>query len=269
MKNLKLDRPLVFLDLETTGLNISKDRIVDITLLKIHPDGREESKTRLINPEMHIPEESTKIHGITDEKVASEPKFRQIARSFREFLDDCDICGFNIKGFDIPMLEAEFRRAGIEFSRSGRRIIDTQVIFHKLNPRDLEAAYLKYCDKKLENGHTSDADARASAEILDAQLESHDELPRDLESLHQFCCYPEEANWVDQTGKLIWINGEVALNFGKKYRGRLLKEVAEIEPDYLDWILKDDFSGKVKDIVSKAIKKTLIKRNKDDYSQTE
>jgi DNA polymerase-3 subunit epsilon len=253
MKNLKLDRPLVFLDLETTGLHISRDRIVDITLLKVYPDGTEESKTRLINPEMLIPEEATKIHGITDEKVSGEPKFKQIAKGFKEFLEDCDLCGFNIKGFDIPMLEAEFRRVGIEFSRSGRHIIDTQVIFHKNNPRDLEAAYMRYCGKDLENSHTSDADARASAEILDAQLEAHDELPHDIESLHQFCCYPEEANWVDKDGKLIWINGEVAINFGKKYKGILLKEVAEAEPDYLEWILKADFSEEVKDIIRKAI----------------
>jgi DNA polymerase-3 subunit epsilon len=253
MKNLKLDRALVFLDLETTGLNISKDRIVDITLLKIHPDGREESKTRLINPEMPIPEEATKIHGITDEKVSGEAKFKQIAKSFKEFLEGCDLCGFNIKGFDIPMLEAEFRSVGIEFSRVGRRIIDTQVIFHKLNPRNLETAYLKYCGKKLENSHTSDVDARASAEILDAQLEAHDELPHDIESLHQFCCYPEEASWVDKDGKLIWINGEIAINFGKKYKGILLKEVAETDPDYLEWIIRANFPEEVKDIVREAI----------------
>lgn len=253
MKHLKLDRPLVFLDLETTGLNISRDRIVDITLLKVYPDGREESKTKLINPEMPIPEESTKIHGITDEKVAGEPKFRQIAKGFKEFLEGCDLCGFNIKGFDIPMLEAEFRRVGIEFSRIGRRIIDTQVIFHKKNPRDLEAAYMKYCGKDLLGGHTSDADARASAEILDAQLEIHDELPQDIENLHQFCCYPNEVNWIDKDGKLIWINGEVAINFGKKYRGVLLKEISENEPDYIEWIMRADFSEEVKDIVRETI----------------
>ncbi len=254
MKNLKLDRPLVFLDLETTGLNPSKDRIVDITLIKTHPDGREESKTRLINPEMPIPKASAEIHGITDEKVASAPTFRQIARSFMEFLEDCDICGFSIKGFDIPMLEAEFRRAGVEFTRSGRYIIDTQVIFHKLNPRDLGAAYLKYCGKNLENSHTSDADARASAEILSAQLDSHDELPQDLEGLHQFSCYPEEVNWVDQDGKLIWINDEVAINFGKKYKGVLLKEVSNTDPGFLEWMLRQDFSEKVMGIVSKALR---------------
>ena len=254
MKNLKLDRPLVFLDLETTGLNPSKDRIVDITLIKTHPDGREESKTRLINPEMPIPKASINIHGITDEKVANAPTFRQIARSFMEFLEDCDICGFSIKGFDIPMLETEFRRAGVEFTRSGRYIIDPQVIFHKLNPRNLGAAYLKYCGKNLENSHTSDADARASAEILSAQLESHDELPQDIESLHQFCCYPEEVNWVDQDGKLIWFNDEVAINFGKKYKGVLLKEVANTDPGFLEWILRQDFSEMVMGIVSKALK---------------
>jgi DNA polymerase-3 subunit epsilon len=250
MKNLKLVRPLVFLDLETTGLNIYRDRIVDITLLKVHPDGREESKTRLINPEMPIPEASTEIHGITDEKVSGEPKFRQIAKGFKEFLENCDLCGFNIKGFDVPMLETEFRRVGIEFSRTGRQIIDTQVIFHKKNPRNLESAYMKYCGKNLEGSHTSDADARASAEILDAQLEAHDELPHDIESLHQFCCYPDEANWVDKDGKLIEINGEVAINFGKKYKGVLLKEVAETEPDYIEWIMRANFSEEVKSIVS-------------------
>jgi DNA polymerase-3 subunit epsilon len=253
MKHLKLDRPLVFLDLETTGLNISRDRIVDITLLKVFPDGREESKTKLINPEIPIPEESIKIHGITDERVAGEPKFRQIAKGFKEFLEGCDLCGFNIKGFDIPMLEAEFRRVGVEFSRIGRRIIDTQVIFHKKNPRDLEAAYMKYCGKGLLGGHTSDADARASAEILEAQLKTHDELPQDIEKLHQFCCYPNEVNWIDKDGKLIWVNGEVAINFGKKYRGVLLKEVAENEPDYIEWIMRADFSEEVKDIVREAI----------------
>jgi len=131
MKNLKLDRPLVSIDLETTGLNTSTDKIVDITLLKIHPDGREESKTRLINPEMPIPDEATRIYGITDEKVSGEPNFRQIAKGFKEFLEGCDLCGFNIKGFDLPLLEAEFRRVGVDFSRSGRRIIDTQIIFHR------------------------------------------------------------------------------------------------------------------------------------------
>jgi DNA polymerase-3 subunit epsilon len=250
MKHLKLDRPLIFLDLETTGLNTSIDRIVDITLLKIHPDGREESKTRLINPEMSIPEEAIKVHGITDEKVAGEATFKQIAKGFKEFLEGCDLCGFNIKGYDLPLLEAEFRRVGVQFSRSGRRIIDTQVIFHKYHPRNLEAAYKKYCDKELENSHTSDVDARASAEILNSQLEIHSDLPKDLNSLHEFCCAPGEANWVDPDGKLIWYDGEIVCNFGKKHKGRLLKEIAGIEPGYLEWMLSADFSAEVKSILS-------------------
>ena len=253
MKNLKLDRPLVFLDLETTGLNTSRDRIVDITLLKIHPDGREESKTRLINPEMPIPEDAIKVHGITDERVADEATFKQIAKGFREFLEGCDLCGFNIKGYDLPLLEAEFRRVGVEFSRSGRCIIDTQVIFHKHHPRNLEAAYDIYCGKKLENSHTSDADARASAEILDSQLEIHDDLPRDMESLHKLCCYPDEANWVDPDGKFIWFEGEAVCNFGKKHRGRRLKDIAVETPDYLLWITRDDFSPEVKRIAIMAL----------------
>lgn len=257
MKNLKLDKPLVFLDLETTGLNTSKDRIVDITLLKIHPDGQEESKTRLINPEMPIPEDAIKVHGITDEKVADEPAFRQIAKGFKEFLEGCDLCGFNIKGYDLPLLEAEFRRVGVEFSRSGRRIIDTKAIFHRFHPRDLEAAYRQYCGKELKNSHASDVDARASAEILASQLEIHAELPRDIEGLHQFCCDPQEANWVDPDGKFICCDGEITFNFGKKHKGKPLKEVAETDPGYLEWILTDDFSAEVKRIAKDALPKPI------------
>lgn len=250
---MNLERPLVFFDLETTGLNPGRDRIVEITLVKLNPDGTEESKTRLINPGVPIPEESTRIHGITDEQVADKPMFHQIARSFRDFLDGCDICGFNIKRFDIPMLEAEFRRAGVEFTRSGRSLIDTQVIFHKFHPRDLEAAYLIYCDKKLENLHSSDADARACAEILTAQLEKHsDVLPSNIKELHEFCCRDEEANWIDADGKLIWVKNEAAVNFGKN-KGALLRELASSDAGFLDWIIRSDFSDEVKDIINKAL----------------
>lgn len=254
MINIDLNKPLVFLDLETTGLNTSTDRIVDITLIKVHPDGQEESKTRLINPEMHIPEESTKVHGITDEKVKDEPTFKQIAKSFNEFLEDCDLCGFNIKGFDLPLLINEFQRAGIQFSKANRRIIDTQVIFHKYHPRNLEAAYQRYCNKELENSHSSDADARASMEILISQLEVHSDLPGDMDGLHEFCCFPEESNWVDVDGKFIWnIEGEILCNFGKKYKGRYLRDIANEDPSYLGWILNNDFSDEVKHLVSQAL----------------
>jgi DNA polymerase-3 subunit epsilon len=253
MINFHLDRPLVFIDLETTGIYPSTDRIIDITLLKIHPDGREESKTKLINPQVPIPEEATKVHGIIDDDVANEPAFRQIAKGFCEFLDGCDLCGFNIKGYDLPLLEAEFQRVEVEFSRSGRRIIDTMTIFHKFHRRNLEAAYRLYCGKELKNSHASDVDARASAEILASQLEIHGELPRDMEGLHQFCCDPQEANWVDPDGKFIYCAGEITFNFGKKYRGKPLKEVAKTDPGYLEWMRNADFSADVKGIVEYAL----------------
>jgi len=253
MKFFTLEKPLVFIDLETTGLNTARDRIVDITLLKVYPDGKEATKTRLINPEMPIPSESINIHGITDEKVAGEATFKQIAKGFKEFLEGCDLCGFNIKNFDLPLLEAEFKRAGVEFTSSGRKIIDTKTIYHRYHPRDLEAAYREYCGKELKNSHASDVDARASAEILASQLEIHAELPRDIESLHEFCCDPREANWVDAGGKFVHCDGEITVNFGKKHKDRLLKEVAEEDPEYLEWILRTDFSTEVKKIVTNAL----------------
>jgi len=242
---------MVFLDLETTGLSTASDRIVEITILKVHPDGHEESVTRLINPEIPIPLDATSVHGITNEKVSSEPKFKQIAKSFLNFLEDCDLCGFNIKKYDLPLLEAEFKRAGIEFSRVGRRIIDTQIIFHRSNPRNLEAAYQIYCNKQLVNSHSSHADARACAEILDAQLRVHDDLPKDIDGLHEYCCDPEEVNWLDSEGKFLSIEGEVVCNFGKKHKGRSLKEIAKNDFGYIEWMMNADFSEEVKEILAK------------------
>jgi DNA polymerase-3 subunit epsilon len=260
MNNLKLKRPLVFFDLETTGLNPLKDRIVEITLVKLLPDGTEESRSRLIDPGVPIPETATAIHGITDDRVAGQPSFNRIAKSFRDFLEDCDLCGFNIKKFDIPMLEAEFRRAGVDFSRTGRRIIDTQVIFHKFHPRGLEAAYSLYCGKPLENLHSSDADARACAEILTAQLAAHEaELPADVDALHEFCCRPEEADYIDADGKLIWVNQEAAVNFSKN-KGVTLRTLADTDPGFLEWIMRADFSEQVKGIVADALKGEFPKR---------
>lgn len=251
MKNLQLDRPIVFIDLETTGLSLATDRIVELTVLKIHPDGIEEFRSARINPEIPIPTAATNIHGITNEDVADKPKFRQYASSLRDFLDDCDIAGFGVKRFDLPLLEAEFRRAGVEFLRRGRRILDTQVIYHKLDPRDLTAAYRKYCGKQLESGHTSEVDVRAAAEVLECQLDMHPELPRDIVGLHDFC-NPGEANWIDAEGKFVWSEGEAILDFGQ-YKSKSLKEVASIDPDYLRWIASGDFSTQVREIAIMAL----------------
>jgi DNA polymerase-3 subunit epsilon len=255
MQNLQRDRPIAFLDLETTGLSINQDRIVELTVLKIHPDGTEQMKSERINPDMPIPPEATAIHGITDDDVAAAPRFRQYANSLLEFLTDCDIGGFGIMRFDIPLLEAEFRRIGKEFSRAGRRILDAQVIYHKLDPRDLSAAYRKYCGEELVDAHTSMADVRASALILDAQLAAHDQLPKDVEGLYEFC-NPLIANAVDIEGRFLWTNGEITFNFGK-YRGQLIRTIAEEDPEYVQWVSKSDFPADAKEIARRALGRDL------------
>jgi DNA polymerase-3 subunit epsilon len=251
MKNLQHGRPIAFLDLETTGVNTNQDRIVELTVLKIHPDGSEQLKSERINPDMPIPAEATAIHGITDDDVATAPKFGQYANSLLEFLTDCDIGGFGVLRFDIPLLEAEFRRVGKEFSRDGRRILDAQVIYHKLDPRDLSAAYRKYCGEELVNAHTSIADVRASALVLDAQLAAHDELPKDVDGLYEFC-NPPIQNAVDTGGKFLWTNGQITFNFGK-YRGQRIGIIATEDPEYVQWVLNSDFPADAKEIARRAL----------------
>jgi DNA polymerase III subunit epsilon len=249
MRNLKIERPLVFFDLETTGLEITTARVVEISLLKILPDGKEVSLTHLINPEIPIPEESTLIHGIKDSDVADKPTFKELAVALNEFILDSDLSGFNIKRFDLPLLEVEFRRSGTTFSRRNRYIIDSQFIFHKMEPRDLRAAYQRYCGKGLEECHAAEKDARAAAEVLDSQIEVHAELPKDIAGLHNFCCQPGEDNWLDSTGRLIQVDGEVVLNFGK-HKGKNLKAVIGSDPDYLKWLIHQaNFPLDVQEIV--------------------
>ena len=252
LKNLQLDRPVAFIDFETTGTNPAEDRIIELTVLKIYPDGTEEFKSTRINPQIPIPPGATAIHGITDEDVTGKPIFRQYASSLRDFLRDCDIGGFGVKRFDLPILEAEFRRAGVEFSRQGRRILDAMVIYHKLEPRDLTAAYKKYCGKELAGNHASKADVQAAVEVLAAQLDMYSELPRDIAGIHEYC-YPEESNWLDAEGKFIWLEGEARLGFGRQYKGKSLKEIARIDPGYIRWIANADFSAEVRGIAAKAL----------------
>lgn len=252
MKNLKLERPLAFIDVETTGLNPYSDRIVELSILKIHPDGREKYKSHRLNPETPIPVDATAIHGITDDDVAHEPKFRQYAKSIRDFLDDCGIAGFNVIKFDLPFLEAEFNRAGVEFSRRGRCLVDSQIIYHQFEPRDLQAAYLKYCRKQLVNAHCAESDAAAAAEILDSQVAMYPELPRDVNGLHS-ACNPVSANCVDAEGKFVWLDGKATCTFGK-YKGWSLADIAANDPEYLQWISSSDFSLEVQQMVLKALK---------------
>jgi len=252
LKNLTLERPLAFIDVETTGLKPSLDRIVELSILKVHPDGNSEYKSHRINPEIPIPADTIAIHGITDADVAYEPNFQQYAKSIRDFLDGCDIAGFNVIKFDLPFLEAEFKRAGVDFSRQNRQLVDSQVLYHLLEPRDLKTAYLKYCGREMEITHTAEGDATAAAEILDRQLEIHPELPRNVTDLCAMC-YTVPENYVDPDGKFIWSDGEVVCNFGKKHNGRRLKDIAAEDPDYLQWVTRADFTPEVKEMVSKAL----------------
>ncbi len=251
LKNLKLKRPLAFIDVETTGLSPYSDRIVELSILKIHPDGSEEYKSHRMNPGIPIPAEATAVHGITDDDIAGEPRFQQYAKSIRDFLNGCDIAGFSVIKFDLPCLEAEFARAGIEFSRRGRQLVDSKVIYHQRDPRDLQAAYQKYCGKDMESAHRAEEDAKAAAEVLEGQLEMYGDLPRDVPGLCALC-YEYDERFIDSEGKFIWVEDEAVLNFGK-YEGNSLRQVAAEHPDYLEWIIRKDFSAEVKDITTKAM----------------
>lgn len=243
--NLELKRPIVFFDLETTGVNVMEDRIVEISIVKVTPghEDNPEEKTRRINPEMHIPEGATAVHHITDEDVANCPTFKQIARSLADFMTGCDIAGFNSNRFDIPLLSEEFARAGVDFDFHRARFIDVQTIYHKMEPRTLSAAYRFYCGKELEGAHGANADTLATYEVLKAQLERYADLPRDVEKLSEFS---QQFRNVDLAGRLIYDDqGREIINFGK-YKGKVASEVLKNDSGYLGWILQGDFPSDTK-----------------------
>ena len=226
---LNLKKPIIFFDLETTGTNVTSDRIVEISLIKIMPDGKEIEKTRRINPGIPIPAEATAIHHITDEDVADAPLFKQIAASLADIFTGCDIAGFNSNRFDIPVLDQEFRRAGIAFDFSRARFVDVQTIFHKKEQRTLTAAYRFYCDKDLTEAHSANADTRATYEVLMAQLDRYEDLPNDIEALSDFS---SQNRNVDLIGRLVYDEKRrEVINFGK-YKGRLAEEVLGRDSGY-------------------------------------
>lgn len=237
--------------METTGTNPHSDRVVELSVLRVQPDGREEYKSHRVNPGVPIPPEATAVHGITDADVANLPAFRQYAKSVSDFLDGCDIAGFNVIKFDLPCIEAEFSRAGVEFSRKGRHLVDSMVIFHQRERRDLEAAYRKYCGGEMDNAHCAEEDAKAAAQVLDGQLEMYEDLPRDVAGLGGLC-YVVAENYVDAEGKFVWVDGEAVCTFSRENKGRRLKEIAAENPGFLAWILGKDFSPEVKEIAAKA-----------------
>lgn len=241
---LKLNRPLVFFDLETTGVNLTADRIVEISTVKLMPDGTIEERTRRINPEMHIPEAATAVHHIKDEDVRNEPTFKQVAKSLARMLEGCDLAGFNSNRFDIPMLDQEFQRANVDFDFSKARFVDVQTIFHKREPRNLVAAYKFYCDKDLEGAHSANADTKATYEVLLAQLDRYEDLPTDIDGLSN---YSSQNRNVDFTGRLVYDDQKrEIINFGK-YKGRVAEEVLAQDPGYYGWIMQGDFTKNTKD----------------------
>ena len=236
--NLQLKRPIIFFDLETTGVDTANDRIVEISMVKVNTDGSKVVKTRRINPEMHIPEMATAVHGITDEDVKDEPTFRQIAKSLAAFIEGCDFGGFNSNRFDLPMLVEEFMRAGVEVDFSRRKFVDVQTIFHRKEQRTLVAAYKFYCDKDLENAHSAEADTLATYEVLEAQIERYGDIGSTVEELAEFS---STGPMVDFAGRLsLNEQGEEIFTFGK-YKGRKVEDVFKSDPSYYSWIMNGDF----------------------------
>ena len=244
---LILTRPLAFFDLETTGVTIGSDRIVEISILKMMPDGNKLSKTKRINPEKPIPLEISKLHGIYDKDVENEPTFKQLANELYQFIGNADLAGYNSNKFDIPFLVDEFIRAEIDFEMKGRRLIDVQNIFHKMEQRTLAAAYKFYCNKEIENAHSAEADINATYEVFAAQLERYENLKCDIDYLHEFTCMNQN---VDLAGRMIYNDKkQEVFNFGK-HKGKTVDQVFAMDPSYYDWMMKGDFPAETKKVLT-------------------
>ncbi len=244
---LNLKRPLIFFDLETTGPDIAKDRIVEISYLKIYPNGDQTRKTMRVNPEMEISEKATQIHGITNEDVEHSPTFKEIAKSLASEFEGCDFAGFNSNRFDLPLLAEEFLRAEVDFDLKNRNFIDVQVIFHKMEQRTLSAAYQFYCNKELEEAHSAEADTQATYEVLKAQLDKYEDLENDIDSLAKFSAHNKH---VDFAGRIVYNeNNEAVFNFGK-YKGQRVTEVLQKDPGYYGWMMNKDFPLHTKKVLT-------------------
>ena len=256
--NLTLDKPIVFFDLETTGVNIASDRIVEISILKLLPNGNKESKTWLVNPTIPIPQDTIMIHGITNEKIINEPTFAELANEIYKLIENCDLAGFNSNKFDIPLLAEEFLRIGIEFDMTNRKAIDIQNIFHKLEQRTLVAAYKFYCNKDLTNAHSAKADTIATYEILLAQLDKYDQLENNVNFLSEFS--EQGGKFVDMAGFIRFNQkGEEVLSFGK-YRDITLLKIWNENPGYFSWIQQADFPLFTKNIMKNFATKMKLQK---------
>lgn len=253
---LNLTRPIAFIDLETTGVNISNDRIVEIAIVKILPDGTRQVKRKLINPLIPIPSSASDVHGITDEMVKDAPSFKQVANEIKQFMDNCDMGGYNSNRFDVPMLIEEFLRAGVSFSVDGRRLVDVQKVFHMMEQRTLGAAYKFYCNKVLDGAHSAEVDATATWEVLEAQIERYPQIGDTVDSIVKFT---GEDDIVDFARRFVKENGIEVFNFGK-HKGKPVTQVLKEEPQYYDWMMKGDFAMNTKQKLTEILNRTLLKK---------
>ncbi|HMP74026.1 MAG TPA: 3'-5' exonuclease [Kiritimatiellia bacterium] len=249
---LKTDRPLAVFDIESTGINPRMDRIIDLAIVIIMPDGERKNYTYRVNPECPIPHGASSVHGIYDADVKDSPPFRTIAPEVMRVLENCDLCGYNILHFDIPMLTEEFTRAGIPFSLEGRRLIDAQRIFHKREPRTLSAALKFYCGDDHVGAHGALEDVVATIDVLEGQFRKYPDLPREVNALAEEC-NPRDPSWLDSTGKIRWENGEAIINFGRN-KGRTLRDLVATEAGFLRWVIDNNFPKDTRDILANALR---------------
>jgi DNA polymerase III subunit epsilon len=253
---LQLTRPLAVIDLETTGINLGTDRIVEIAIVKVAPDGKKIVKRKLINPEIPISATSVAIHGITDEMVKDAPTFKQVANELKQFIEHCDLAGYNSNRFDIPLLAEEFLRIGMDFDCKDRKMVDVQRIFHQMEQRTLGAAYRFYCDKHLESAHSAEIDAMATWEVLEAQVLKYPQLGENIDSIIK-CIGDDQI--VDFARRFAFENGVEIFNFGK-YKGRAVADVLKAEPQYYDWMMKGDFPMHTKQKLTEIFNRTMLKK---------
>ena len=253
---LQLIKPLAVIDIEATGMNLSTDRIIEIAIVKIMPDGRKMIKRKLINPEMPIPDSTIEIHGISNEMVKDAPTFKQVANEIRQFIDTADLAGYNSNRFDIPMLVEEFLRISLDFDMKNRKLIDVQKIFHTMEQRTLAAAYKFYCNATLENAHSAEADAVATWEVLQSQVSRYPQLGITVDSILK--CIGEE-NTVDFARRMIMENGREIFNFGK-HKGRAVTDVLKAEPQYYDWMMKGEFPLHTKQKLTEVFNRMMLKK---------
>jgi DNA polymerase-3 subunit epsilon len=238
-------------------VNISTDRIVEIAIVKINPDGTKQVKRKLINPQMPIPPGSSEVHGITDEMVKDAPTFKQVANEVKQFIEGCDLGGYNSNRFDIPMLVEEFLRSGMEFSVEGKKLVDVQKVFHMMEQRTLSAAYKFYCQKTLEGAHSAEVDATATWEVLEAQVERYPQIGNTVDSIVKFT---GEDDIIDFARRFVRENGVEVFNFGK-HKGKPVAQVLKEEPQYYDWMMKGDFAMNTKQKLTEMLNKTLLKKS--------